>query len=302
MSWPPAKRACAACGKVFPQEEFSNNQWRKGIGLSRCRFCVAGVEPPDPARPSSARRSESNAASFDSYSMDNPFASGSFRLVAKGKYTEGPRQGQTCVGKWFKRSAIPFEASFYESDIKNTAVALRIIEQWNSQRIVKLVQLNIPSVWTFREGTRFAGRKMLVEPFIEGYTKFNSNTGWTKAGSDWSLAMQALSHYSYHLSSSQYVLCDLQGGLYSTGPVLSDPVILSQDGRFGVTDLGPKGIRNFFAHHRCNRFCKPEWTKPRDAHAFYTPVEGSTMELRGANSRDTRPFEVAFTGLAIVEE
>ena len=43
---------------------------------------------------------------------------------------------------------------------------------------------------------------------------------------------------------------------------------------------GPKGIRNFFAYHRCNKYCKPHWNKPRDAAKFYEPVESSTMEER----------------------
>jgi hypothetical protein len=33
--------------------------------------------------------------------------------------------------------------------------------------------------------------------------------------------MQALSHYSYHKSGGQLVLCDLQGGLTSQGAVLT---------------------------------------------------------------------------------
>jgi hypothetical protein len=33
-------RSCAACGDYCEEYEFSNNQWSKGAGASRCRDCV----------------------------------------------------------------------------------------------------------------------------------------------------------------------------------------------------------------------------------------------------------------------
>lgn len=38
--------------------------------------------------------------------------------------------------------------------------------------------------------------------------------------------MQSLSHFGYHVTGGNYVLCDLQGGVYHREVVLSDPVIL----------------------------------------------------------------------------
>ena len=37
--------------------------------------------------------------------------------------------------------------------------------------------------------------------------------------------MQALSHYSYHFSDGQRLVCDLQGGHYGEYYILTDPVI-----------------------------------------------------------------------------
>ena len=42
------------------------------------------------------------------------------------------------------------------------------------------------------------------------------NVSWT---------MQALSHYSYHFSDGQRLVCDLQGGHYGEYYILTDPVI-----------------------------------------------------------------------------
>ena len=49
--------------------------------------------------------------------MDRPFAQGVFRLVAMGHYTEGPRNGQKCVAKWFKTGAV-YEEDFFAMDIR----------------------------------------------------------------------------------------------------------------------------------------------------------------------------------------
>jgi len=48
--------------------------------------------------------------------MDHPFAQGAFRWVAMGHYTEGPRNGQKCVAKWFKSGAV-YENDFFDMDI-----------------------------------------------------------------------------------------------------------------------------------------------------------------------------------------
>ena len=49
------------------------------------------------------------------------------------------------------------------------------------------------------------------------------------------------------------MLCDLQGGVYRDGAVLTDPVILSRNKLYGLTDLGPTGISSFFSRHVCVR-------------------------------------------------
>ena len=51
--------------------------------------------------------------------MINPFASGSFRLVAKGRYTDGRRRGKPCVVKWFKPGT-NLEATFFLDDINSS--------------------------------------------------------------------------------------------------------------------------------------------------------------------------------------
>ena len=185
------------------------------------------------------------------------------------------------------------EARYYDMDIKCVEKAIDIIREWNNRKCVdKVVQLNRAEVWNFRDDASdaWAGRKVLQEPFIHNWEKFNSNTGWKSDKTGWAHVMQALSHFSYHVSGGQFVLCDLQGGIYRHGAVLTDPVIISrQKGRYGVTDLGPGGISSFFGQHECNNFCRSEWQTPKDCRLVYRPTKGTSMENAHAPTRASRP-------------
>ena len=60
---------------------------------------------------------------------------------------------------------------------------------------------------------------------------------------------QALSHFSFHFSNGQHLLCDLQGGGYDTHYVLTDPAVLSVNKDFGVTDGGFPMMRQLGVPH-----------------------------------------------------
>ena len=82
---------------------------------------------------------------------------------------------------------------------------------------------------------------------------------------------QAFSHWTYSYTHRDYLVCDLQGELTaveapSSGHSSSlsrlrfeftDPCIHSRRGeRYGRTDKGEKGMRDFFHTHQCNAMCK----------------------------------------------
>lgn len=145
---------------------------------------------------------------------DRLFATGSFKNVWRGTYTHGPRAGQPCVAKEF-RPDVEFDKDPFAEELNVISRAQKIISSWYAAHIIDArIILNTPEIWEYA-GTR---RKTLVEPFIQGYEKFNSNTGWAPVtGTLWGDAMQALSHYSYHATGGRFVLCDLQGGAYKDG-------------------------------------------------------------------------------------
>jgi hypothetical protein len=222
--------------------------------------------------------------------LENPFASGAFRWVAKGRYISGPRNGQACVAKWFKSGAV-FSDDYFTLDIKAVNKALEIVNRFNQLNIIsKVIKINVPEVWHFEDGSdEWAGQRHLCEPYIQNYQKFNSNTGWNDDSTAWGEVMQALSHFSYHVSGGNYVLCDVQGGIYRQAVVLSDPVILSRDREYGVTDLGSDGINSFFSHHDCNKYCRPNWTKPANPIQHFKPVPGTSMIRRTVPTGYSRP-------------
>ncbi|KAL7530303.1 hypothetical protein ACHAWF_003323, partial [Thalassiosira exigua] len=288
---------CASYSRNFPKHSYSSNQWRKGVGASRCHACVAsgsgsyggGGGGGQPAASSgsnraaqTARRNNATRATFTNHALTHPFAEGGFRWVAKGTYIEGARVGEACVCKWFKSGHV-VEASYFDLDIKAMDKAHELVKEWNSRKMINnLVKVNIPGVWTFDNlpfRPDFSCKKVLQEPFISNYQKFNSNTGWADNETPWPRVMQALSHFSYHVSSGQFVLCDLQGGVYDDAVVLTDPVILSRSKMYGVTDLGSQGISSFFSNHVCNEFCNygAMWAKPADQRRYFRPQAGTSM-------------------------
>lgn len=285
-------RQCVACCRFLDKEAFSSTQWDKKGDVSCCRACFGhGVVCHDATQ--TARRNDCQQASFKTSALRNPFASGAFRWVAKGEYTGvGGRSGQPCVCKWFKTADV-MEKHFFQTDIATSKKAIEIISKWNAKGFVnKMIRVNLPEVWTFdTSSSLFGGRQVMQEPFIANYQKFNSNTGWSDDTLPWPRVMQALSHFSYHYSQGQCLLCDLQGGVYSHGAVLTDPVIMSSEQSYGPTDLGLKGMSTFFAHHVCNEFCRSDWIKPCVPTAHYMAKAGTTMEQQSGRNYNSVPTQ-----------
>ena len=233
-------------------------------------------EPSETSRPASRHRpSYQNLATRCKYISETPFAYGAFRSVCEGEYTEGRQSGEPCVLKKFIKGGV-FEDRYFSEDIKAVGRSKDIIHAFNTAGFVnKTMYMNEAAVWRHLEPDANGRHEcVLVEPKIEGeFVKFNSNTGYTN-GAD---VMQALSHFSYHHTNGQEVLCDLQGGRYDTCYVLTDPVIMSRTGTYGTTDLGAHGISNFFFHHKCNQFCKAHWKKGQAPRSHFNKVAGTTM-------------------------
>lgn len=247
------------------------------------RSVANALRCPSSGSPTSCSRCNTSAAGRVDRSV--VLGEGSFKVVYKGEYTEGARKGQQYVSKEL-RMGPAYADSVFQHELKIRKKAAQIIREFNDAKIIKRrVQLNSPEVWKYRQASPSssdaAESRALVEPYISGFAKFNSNTGWVPECSGsravWIEAMQALSHFSYHISGGRFLLCDLQGAVYKSKIVLTDPVILSHDRRFGPTDLGKAGMDHFFHQHQCSTSCDATWSAPADTATAFPVREGTSM-------------------------
>jgi hypothetical protein len=124
------------------------------------------------------------------------FGQGSFKVVYKGRYTSGEREGEDCVVKEM-RSGSAWLASVFDNDIEVVERAVDIIERFNNIcHINKRILMNRPEVWEYScdwasRAHNISGAKILVEPLILNFQNFNSNSGWVLQDQQkWTKVMQ----------------------------------------------------------------------------------------------------------------
>ena len=253
---------------------------------------------------SSLNRLESFARRDPSYSgfVGQPpdIGEGKYKVVRKGTYANG----EPAADKFLK-TGVTFSSECFLDDVKNAEAALKYvagfydyIEKETHFKGRVSIKVNIPAVWKQSDGL-LTGQNMLREPFINNFKKFNSNSGATDLTAP---VAQALSHYSYHASDGNEILCDLQGGKVGETYVLSDVVLMSKTKKYGNTDLGVTGIENWMHCHRCNQFCSSQWKKWSGARRLIIPTFSSSTTLETAtapavyqNLVRIRPSAIKFT-------
>mmetsp|Transcript_18567 Transcript_18567/g.45988 ORF Transcript_18567/g.45988 Transcript_18567/m.45988 type:complete len:294 (+) Transcript_18567:211-1092(+) len=205
---------------------------------------------------------------------------GAFRECYQGIYVGGNRNKQVAACKRFKSQYARIENEFFAQDFQIADKTIDMAESWNEICTYgKEIMVSRGTVHTK------GGRKYMVEPLIRDYDKFTSNSGWIGNTSDWKVrCMEAFTHYTYHKTGGQMIVCDIQGryrhNRYSKAKSrleLGDPAICSRSRRYGPTDLGEKGIESFFANHCCNEFCESSWSRPRTPSQWFPLSKGTSM-------------------------
>lgn len=218
--------------------------------------------------------------------MLDPFGAGSFRYVALGQYIDeyGNAVG-ACVAKWLKDEWAVSKDS-YRYDMLCVQRAVEFVRVFNKAGIFnKHIRVIVPLFGRFGSDSALSNMVYLFEPYLDNYQKCkpshpillsvhmktnihtgNIISGWYTDSTELCKAMQALSHFSYHISCGLLLLCDLQGARDDTGgAIITDPAILSLDMSYGSsTDADPIGIFTFFQKHLCNIFCDNNWLLPAD--------------------------------------
>lgn len=225
---------------------------------------------------------------------------GKYKFVRKGTYDSG-----TPAAHKFLKTGTTFDSNCFLDDVRAAEAALpyvagfhRYIDTETPYRGRVSIKLNMPTVWEQTSGA-LRGQKVLVEPFIQNFQKFNSNSG---AADVTATVAQALSHFTYHASDGAELLCDLQGGKTGDSYVLSDVVIMSMSKKYGNTDLGPTGIENWLHAHRCTQFCSSSWKSWSGARRLIQPAFSTTTTLdtatappAGSEHIRVRPSAIHFT-------
>jgi hypothetical protein len=180
------------------------------------------------------------------------------------------------------------EREYFASDFRIADNAIRYAEGWNSfcEHDEKVLITKGHIIYSN------SGIPYLAEPVIQNFMKFTSNTGYIEGSGHWTTeAMEAFSHWSYHASGGQHLVCDLQGRYrdnrrFRNGKSrfeLTDVAICSRARSFGPTDLGEKGIESFFANHQCNNFCR-NWSRPHRERSWFPTNSSGTSMLSSSDS------------------
>jgi hypothetical protein len=105
------------------------------------------------------------------------------------------------------------------------------------------------------------GKYFTFEEYLDGeFKKWISNA--SVYSEFYSSTIDAFVHWTYQATNEYLIVLDLQGlekkSADKTEYILSDPAIISPKGfdRFGLTNLGAKGVQKYFQNHSCNDICK----------------------------------------------
>ena len=190
-----------------------------------------------------------------------------------------------CIVKTFKKSHA-FATKDWEKDLTVLKEAQSMSKKFNDERrSTIIIEFASPFLYqVFQPGESYhAGvclkrnpharatvqmkEKVCVEPYLDGdFINANSNSGYVKKeisfNADFLEVAQAFSHWTWAASAKSILICDVQGVCDSSSDgktwKCTDPAIhcAAGSGRFGLTDLGPRGINAFFSSHKCNEICR----------------------------------------------
>lgn len=300
------RRTCLKCQTSKLRDAFSDYQWSEGR-LAKCRRCALGApldhasEPPQrPWNPTCALAINMHAPlrhGFDGWACEGELEDNSRAVVKWKQSNRRVFEDEGGLPARFERSAF---------DVSNKIIqrAAQLVSQFNAARYCNgtIVRVNAPvtfevvaddgrrrNCWQTQQlgptpSSRWQGQQVRAEQRVPQWAKWNSNTGWTAAHAPEWCAL--LSHFSFHVSGGECLLCDLKGGEIDEGDgltnagrvaLLSDPCLHSRGRRYGPSDLGCDGISSFFSRHICTDVCRG-WLRPPGVAATLPAKKETTLE------------------------
>ena len=190
-----------------------------------------------------------------------PFAKGSLRFAFYGQYS---RKDSPFVDVVFKEIANADPKAnilaAYREHLEIQAIAQFLAEKFNAEQrnlfrnFIPIVYANVNLV---QQKTNPFKIYQVERRMHQEWRKWNNNNGGVSLY-EYSTTLQAFSHWTYHVTSGRVMVVDLQGVKVDRAYLLTDPALHCNDLlRFqnARTNLGIKGMRQFFRTHVCSDVC-----------------------------------------------
>ena len=196
---------------------------------------------------------------FEGTFRSESFAEGRFRKAYKGTWTYPPdRAGGQMVVKKMKDTYV-FEPTRWDMTFKihetSADLAVKFMSEVRPARSIGFANVERAIV---TEGNPNTSPKLneyvTVEEYLPGdFIKWCSNNGYIKriATGEHNL-LPASMHWTWAHTKGEMMVSDVQGVFSDGGYRLTDPAIMSLDGKFGPTDTSVMGLILFFASHQCS--------------------------------------------------
>jgi hypothetical protein len=194
----------------------------------------------------------------------NPFAQGSLRFAYYGKLAYDSCEMVDVVYKELISADPRYNTlKAYKQHLEIHTIAKFLANLFNEaqRRIfrnpIELVYADADIVQQMQDQTKIYQVERRLKQTIQ---KWNNNSGGVHF-EDYSATLQAFSHWTYHQTAGRMMVVDLQGVKSSEDNryLLTDPAIHFDDikrCREARTNLGGKGMREFFRTHVCSEVCQ----------------------------------------------
>ena len=192
----------------------------------------------------------------------HPFARGSLRYAFYGQFSSAERSPfvevvyKELASVDTRRSTL----AVYREHLEIQAIAQFLAEQFNLEQ-QRLFRQTVPIVYADADLVQRKdnpSRIYQVERRMhEEWRKWNNNSGGVSLTA-YSTILQAFSHWTYEKTAGRLMVVDLQGVKSGDTYLLTDPALHCDDllrFRATRTNLGVKGMQEFFRTHLCSEIC-----------------------------------------------
>lgn len=192
----------------------------------------------------------------------HPFAQGSLRYASYGQFSlDDPTTFIDVVYK--ELASVDTRKSLfavYLEHLEIQAIAQYLAEQFNLEQ-QRFFRHAVPIIYADANLVQRKDNPSVIyqveRRMHQEWRKWNNNSGGVSLH-DYSTILQAFSHWTYEKTAGRLMVVDLQGVKSGDAYLLTDPALHCDDllrFRETRTNLGVKGMQQFFRTHLCSEIC-----------------------------------------------